>query len=158
MVSPAIIMQEFKEDNTRNYTVHMGIICNLVTGKLDSREFENIARALGTKCAYAVSYGFCKRVREMVRAYNRDIDENETKLDKISLDFPRLMQRTRGAIKLSVPPKSLKEAAARVLATDQYDYSADTEENEQIIPVHLRSYIGNLRSYHMEYVLPRQAT
>ena len=158
MESPAIIMQEFKEDGTRDYTVHMRIKCNLVTGKLDSRAIENIARALGTKCAYAVSFGFCKRVREMVRAYNRDIDENETKLDKISLDFPRLMQRTRGAIKLSVPPKSLQEAAARVLATDPYDYSADTEENEQIIPVHLRSYIGNLRSDHMEYVLPRQAT
>jgi len=68
------------------------------------------------------------------------------------------MQSVRGAIKLSVPPKSLKEAAARVLATDQYDYSADTEENKQIIPVNLRAYIGNLRSYHMEYVLPRQAT
>jgi len=163
--SPVILMQEFKEDNRRAYIVHMSIKCNLVTGILDSREFENIARALGTKFAYAVSYAFCKKVREMVRAYNHDIDEhnktldeNVTKEDKISLDFPRLRQRTRGAIKLSVPPKSLQEAAARVLATEQYDYSADTEENQKTVPVNLRAYIGNLRSDHMEYVLPRQAT
>ena len=102
---------------------------------------------------------------EEVNAYNHDIDEhnktldeNVTKLDKFSLDFSRLMQSVRGVIKLSVPPKSLKEAAARVLATDPYDYSADTEENKQIIPVHMRSYIGNLRSYHMEYVLPHKTT
>ena len=165
MVSPAIIMQDYQQDGTRGYSVHMGIKCNIVTGILDIGAFENIARALGAKFAYAVSYAFCKKVRNEVSEYNRDIDEhnakldeNVTKLDKISVDFPRLRQRTRGAIKWGLPPKSLQEAATRVLATDQYDYSADTEENEQIIPVHLRSYIGNLRSDHMEYVLPRQAT
>ena len=88
---------------------------------------------------------------EEVNAYNHDIDEhnktldeNVTKLDKISLDFHRLRQRTRGTIKLSVPPKSLQEAAARVLATDQYDYSADTEENQKTVPVNLRAYSASL--------------
>jgi|GEM_PF-2618185 len=163
--SPFIIMQGHKQENTRKYSIRIRIKYDIATGIADIREFENITRVLDTKFAYAVSYGFCKKVRNEVNEYNhavdndyKGLDENGTKREKISLDFSRLMQSVRGAIKWSVPPKSLQEAAARVLAADQYDYSADREENKQIIPTPIRSCIGNLRSYHMEYVLPRHTT
>ena len=148
-----------EEQGEYEYMVKLQIKYDILTELPNNKIFENTARALGAEFAYAVSYEFYRNIHACVDTYNHLIDDHNKTVDKrgikknkISLDVKSLMRNARSAIKWSLPPGSLLEASARVVATDRHDYGADTEENKRIVPAPLRTYISKIRSMFIEYV------